>query len=160
MAKQDNLISSDSPFDATQRATLALVLDLIVPASADGRFPSAADVGVPAYLANEAPDAVAPLCSELDELDACAQRESGAAFAALAAVDRQALVDALRAADPRFMRRLAIETVTCYYQDDRVMTAIGLEPRPPFPKGYQVVSGDLSLLDPVRRRGQVWREVP
>ena len=51
-----------------------------------------------------------------------------------------------------------MHTVTCYYQDDRVLAAIGLEARPPFPKGYDVPAGDLSLLEPVRRRGSIVRE--
>ena len=52
-----------------------------------------------------------------------------------------------------------IEAVTarCYYRDDRVMASIGIEVRPPFPEGYAVEEGDLSLLDPVRARGPIWR---
>ena len=46
----------------------------------------------------------------------------------------------------------------CYYRDDRVLTAIGVEPRPPFPKGYEVPQGDWSLLDPVRARGPIYRD--
>jgi hypothetical protein len=38
-----------------------------------------------------------------------------------------------------------------------VLEAIGVEPRPPAPQGYQVVAGDLELLAPVRRRGPIWR---
>jgi hypothetical protein len=40
-----------------------------------------------------------------------------------------------------------------------VLEAIGMEARAPFPKGFEVEPGDLSLLDPVRRRGRVYREV-
>ena len=56
------------------------------------------------------------------------------------------------------MRTLAQQTVTCYYQNDRVLEAIGVGARPPFPEGYQVPSGDLSLLEPVRGRGRIYRE--
>ena len=38
----------------------------------------------------------------------------------------------------------------CYYRDDRVMVSLGLEARPPFPKGHVLEQGDWSLLDPVR----------
>ena len=41
-----------------------------------------------------------------------------------------------------------------------MLEAIGVEPRPPFPKGYQVEQGDFSLLDPVRARGPIWRDIP
>ena len=45
----------------------------------------------------------------------------------------------------------------CYYRDDRVMGSLGLEPRPPFPKGHVVEQGDWSLLDPVRKRAPMFR---
>jgi hypothetical protein len=157
---REGMIGTDSPFHEAQRATLQCLLDMIVPASADGRLPSAADVGVDTHLRLHAADAIPALCDELDAVDAAARREHGAAFAALPQADRQALVDVLRARDARFLRRLAVEAVTCYYQHDRVLEAIGLEPRPPFPKGYQVHAGDLSLLEPVRQRGRIWREAP
>jgi hypothetical protein len=35
-----------------------------------------------------------------------------------------------------------------------------MEARPPYPKGYQVVQGDLSLLEPVRARGKIYRDAP
>jgi len=48
----------------------------------------------------------------------------------------------------------------CYYRDDRVMISLGMEPRPPFPKGHDLPQGDWSLLDPVRARGKIWRDAP
>ncbi len=55
--------------NAAQLAILDRVLNLIVPPSADGRMPGAAEVGVPAYLLAEAPDALPGLRAELDELE-------------------------------------------------------------------------------------------
>jgi hypothetical protein len=46
----------------------------------------------------------------------------------------------------------------CYYRDDRVVRSLGLEPRPPFPKGHTLEQGDWSLLDPVRKRPKMWRD--
>ena len=46
----------------------------------------------------------------------------------------------------------------CYYRDDRVVRSLGLEPRPPFPKGHTLEQGDWSLLDPVRARPKMWRD--
>ena len=154
----DEIIGSDSPLTAEQRDVLAIVLDLIVPASVDGRRPSAADVDVLGYITASEPGTLTELRGELDQLDADARERHGEGFAALNADVRQALVDDIRAAEPSFMRTLAIQTVTCYYQHDRVLEAIGVEARPPFPKGYEVPSGDLTLLDPVRKRGRVWRQ--
>ena len=46
----------------------------------------------------------------------------------------------------------------CYYRDDRVLQSLGLEARPPFPRGYTLEQGDWSLLDAVRARAKLWRD--
>jgi hypothetical protein len=48
--------------------------------------------------------------------------------------------------------------LAAYYRDDRVLVALGLEARAPFPKGYVVEQGDWSLLDAVRKRPALWRD--
>lgn len=145
---------------AAQRALLDIVLDMIVPPGTDGRMPGAAEVGVPAYLVAEAPDALPALRGELDRLERISREHFARAFAQLQKGERQALVENLRAQEPAFMSRLAMETMACYYQHDRVLQALGREARPPYPKGYQVAQGDLSLLDPVRARGKIYRDAP
>ncbi len=57
----------------------------------------------------------------------------------------------------------AVATLTrvvlqCYYRDDRVVRSLGLEPRPPYPRGYVLDDGDWSLLGPVRARPPFWRQ--
>ena len=151
---------SGQPLTSAQRATLDIVLDMIVPPSADGRMPGAAEVGVPAYLYAEAPDALPVLCQELDELDRRSRERFARGFAALEQHERKSLIDAMRAREPSFMSRLAMEALACYYQHDRVLEGLGMEARPPYPKGYQVVQGDLSLLEPVRARGKIYRDAP
>ena len=47
----------------------------------------------------------------------------------------------------------------CYYRDDRVFRALGIEPRPPYPKGRVLEQGDWSLLDAVRGRPRLWRDI-
>jgi hypothetical protein len=151
---------SAQPLTAEQRALLDIVLNMIVPPSADGRMPGAAEVGVPAYLVAEAQDALPVLRQELDELDRRSHERAARGFASLEAAERKSLIEAMRAQAPSFMSRLAMETLACYYQHDRVLEGLGLEARPPYPKGYQVVQGDLSLLAPVRARGKIYRDAP
>ena len=152
-----NEIASDAPLTASQRQSFDIVLAMIVPASPDGGKPSATEVDVLGYIRAHEGESLAGLGAELDRLDAEAQARYSEAFAALAAERRQALVDSLRSQDARFLRNLALQTVTCYYGDDRVLQAYGLEARPPLPKGYDVPAGDLTLLEPVRRRGRIYR---
>ncbi len=51
-----------------------------------------------------------------------------------------------------------LQTITAlaYYRDMRVLQSIGVEPRPPFPEGYDVEQGDWDLLKPVRARGPIY----
>lgn len=158
----DRIDSADSPrpLASGQRANLDIVLNMIVPPSADGRMPGAAEVGVPAYLFAEAPDALPVLRQELDELERRSRERFARGFAELEQNERKPLLDELRAQQPSFMSRLAMEALACYYQHDRVIEGLGMEVRPPYPKGYQVVQGDLSLLEPVRARGRIYRDAP
>lgn len=152
------VIGSDNPMTAALRATFDVVVDMIVPASPDGRKPSAAAVGVLDFIREREQGDWPAIARDLGRLDAAARDRHGAGFTELEAASRQPLVDAMRADDPTFLRTLALHTVTCYYQDDRVLAAIGLEARPPFPDGYEVAAGDTDLLEPVRRRGNLVRD--
>ena len=143
----DDIIGSDATLNSDQQRTFVAILDMIIPASDDGRFPSAAD------------QLLDTVRNELDRLNAVSEDLYGVAFGDAGETHRQGLLDEIRGAEPQFLGGLALQTVTLYYQDDRVMEAIGMEARPPFPKGYEVVAGELSLLDPVRARGQVYRDV-
>jgi hypothetical protein len=155
-----DISKSDQALTPAQRASLDIVLNMIVPPSADGRMPGAAEVGVPAYLVAEAPDALPQLHRELEELERRARERFARGFAQLDAGERRTLTEAMRAQEPSWMSRLAMETLACYYQHDRVLEGLGMEARPPYPKGYQVVQGDLSLLEPVRARGKIYRDAP
>ena len=59
--------------------------------------------------------------------------------------------------EPAFLPGLVFHTYAGYYQHDRVFEALGLEARPPHPKGYETEANDLTLLDPVRRRRRLYR---
>ena len=154
----EHIIGTDAPLNERQRENLSLVLDMIVPASDDGRKPSAREVDVLGYIQRHEGETVPTLCVELDRLDAAAEAAFARPFASVEPPDRIKLVDDMRTREPNFLRALALQTVTCYYQDDRVVGALGLEARPPFPDGYAVAAGDLSLLEPVRARGKRYRD--
>ncbi len=151
------LITSDHPLTELHRRTLDAVLEVIIPANEERTLPSAREVGVPDYLQAHAGDYWQPLASDLDRLDEFAYRQFAQNFADLSVAERARVAHLMRNGDPGFLRRLALEAVTCYYQDDRVMLALGLEPRAPAPKGYDAYAGDFSLVEPVVARGEIWR---
>jgi hypothetical protein len=57
------------------------------------------------------------------------------------------------------MIALGRAVLQCYYRDDRVFHALGIEQRAPYPKGRVLEQGDWSLLDAVRGRPRLWRDV-
>jgi hypothetical protein len=81
-------------------------------------------------------------------------------FADLDAARREAVVVSFHASGGVLLATLTRVILQCYYRDDRVMRSLGVEPRPPFPKGHSLEQGDWSLLDPVRARPKMWRDVP
>lgn len=141
-----------------RRETLRAVLDLLVPASVDGRMPGA---GAMPPVLRQVENLVAQLpalADGLDRLQSEATARYGAAFAALDEAGRSALLDEFAARDPAALQRLGLEAVTCYYQQDGVIEGLGLEARAPYPLGYQVLAGDLTLLRPVIARGKIYRD--
>ncbi|MFZ2007092.1 MAG: hypothetical protein WB697_09950, partial [Stellaceae bacterium] len=81
----------------------------------------------------------------------------GAPLGDLDPARREAVAVELRAAGGPAVAALTRVVLQCYYRDDRVVRSLGLEPRPPYPKGHVLPDGDWSLLDPVRARPPSWR---
>ncbi len=141
---------------ADERRALACVCDALIPPSADGRLPGAGAAGVATHVERvlrTLPDLHAMVVDGLRELDTQARAQHGHPFVELAAPERAALV-ALQA----FGYALVPHTYIGYYQTDRVLEAIGIEPRPPHPKGYAVPENDLTLLEPVKTRSKRYRD--
>jgi len=149
----DELIASDAPFTPEESTILDALADTIVPASEDGVMPSAGELDVAGYVANNAADFLTELGEILDGFDA--------GFAEQTLAVRVDQVKALSEAQPEAFQRLLAEVYGCYYQDARVLEGIGVNPGPPFPRGNTVEPGDLSLLDPVMGNPTKWRrDVP
>lgn len=153
---------SEPVFTPAEERALASLLDELIPPSGDGRLPGAGELGLGAHVAAVAranPDVAAVLRDGLAALDARARERGGAGFAALPRPERTRVLQDLAATGPSFLPGLLFHTYVGYYQHPRVLEGLGLEPRPPHPAGYELEPGDLSLLDPVRRRGRLYREV-
>ena len=139
-----------------QERTLNVLLNLIIPPSEDGKMPGAADVGFFAYMHNE--DLYPWIREGLLSIGDESHNMYGKEFSALSGTDQTQLIVRLRRKLFRFFSQLATQVMLCYYQYDRVLEAIGLEARPPFPHGYLVEDGDLTLLEAVHERGKIYRD--
>jgi hypothetical protein len=135
------------------------VLDEIIPPSGDGRLPGAGELGIGRYLEEKAGPLRPLLAQKLAALDEHAGRSGGQSFASLAHQERLALLGEMATSEPVFFQSVVFLTYASYYQSARVIAALGLPVRPPHPEGYEVEPGDLSLLDAVRARPKLYREV-
>jgi hypothetical protein len=145
--------ADDHTLTLTQRDDLRAIAAEMIPASAEFDVPGADDPAIQAdILATLGRDA--RLVREA--LDRFA-RLAGGPLASLDSARRQAVAMELRAAGGEAVATLSRVVLQCYYRDDRVVRSLGLEPRPPYPKGHVLEEGDWSLLDPVRARPPMWR---
>jgi hypothetical protein len=147
------MMSAEPALTAAQRDDLRTLAGLIIPASIEFDVPGADDPAIQA-------DIIATLGRDTvrvrEALDALS-RLAGAPLASLDPARREAVALQMRAEGGEAAATLTRVVLQCYYRDDRVVRSLGLEPRPPYPKGHELEQGDWSLLDPVRARQPFWR---
>jgi hypothetical protein len=151
-----DLIAGENPWSAQQRRSLRCLLGRMIPASGDYGVPGADDEAIFADVLTTARPHANHVHDALQRLDALAQ----GSYTDLDTAQQLVVAETFRAEQPALAGLLAAITVQCYYRDDRVMRSLDMEPRPPFPKGFEVEAGDWSLLDPVRVRPKFYREAP
>ena len=137
---------------------LEAILDTLIPPSDDGRLPGAGAIGLAPTLLERMADVRAVIDQGMAVADACAGERGGADFAALSMDDRVAALRDVESREPAFIPSLLFHAYSIYYQNPRVQVALGLEPRPPHPKGYELEPGDFGALERVRARGRLYRE--
>ncbi len=137
-----------------EKRTLAAMCARMIPASDEYKVPGADDPLIQADIAKSlGRDATA-----VHEALALLDRIAGGDFAGLPVAKQDEACATLRAEGGMNLTLTTRIVLQCYYRDDRVMISLGMEPRPPFPKGHVLPQGDWSLLDPVRARGKIWRD--
>lgn len=144
MNTRSNTVAA-SAFSGRERKSLAMIADMIVPASDEYGVPGAGDEKILAAIIRSA------------EPHHPSLQQALAAFAELSQTSENP-GDAFRLKFPEEAEILQALTVQNYYSDDRVMRSLGMESRPPFPDGYSLDQGDWSLLDPVRQRAEFFRK--
>jgi len=151
--------SAMAPFTSAQRATLDVLMDLLIPASPDGRMPAARTLHLYHDVTGMRPGDRALFEEGLAALDQRATELHGTTFARLPHEQAKRLVDALRDARAPFVQSFVAQTVGRYVAHPTVMPLLGLEARPMWPQGNVVAEGDWSLLDVVKQREKFYRKV-
>jgi len=144
----------DTGLTQVESRNLRRLAGIMIPASMEYGVPGADD-----------PDIFADIKRSLGR-DTAAVRQAlaslldmaGGDYAGLDAAKAEAVCARLHDRGGPAVAALGRAIVQCYYRDDRVILSLGLEPRPPFPKGHVLEQGDWSLLEAVRGRPQMWRD--
>jgi hypothetical protein len=149
-------MSAENALSRRQRDDLRAIAAMMIPASAEYDVPGADDAAIQAEILATLGRDTGPVGRALDHLAQLA----GEPFAELDATRRETLVKEFRATGGAAVATLVRVVLQCYYRDDRVLRSLGLELRPPFPKGYVLEQGDWSLLDRIKTRPPMWRRAP
>ena len=142
----------------SQRSLATVVLDRIIPPQGD--MPGAGEVGTTDYIDGVAAGSaqLARLLSTgLQDIEIAAVR-LGAGFGDLSGDQQDEILRGVEADSPEFFDALIRHTYNGYYSNPKVVELLGLDPRPPQPRGNSVARGDLSSLQVVVERGQAYRD--
>jgi hypothetical protein len=148
------------PLQDSQRLTLRAAMDLIIPAA--GGMPKATDSGGLGYIERVLPSSprlAAQLTESLAVLEAYSLRTYNAPFPQLTPLQQIALLREMEdTAPPQFatLRDLVYES---YYTQPEIWKLIGYELYPTDHGGLHMAPFDESLLEDVRKRGTLYREV-
>ncbi len=128
------------------------MLDEIIPPSRDGKLPGAGELGLVDYIADAVEKSPELRPAIMEGISALGD------FTGLAKDEKTRALNELATTAPAFLPGLTFQIYLGYYQHPRVLEGLGLPPRPPHPEGYELETGDLGLLNPVRARPNLYRE--
>lgn len=146
-------MAAETTLTAAQRDDLRIIAGVMIPASTEYGVPGADDAIIQADIVATLGRDTGMVRQALDQF----ARLAGMPLADLDAARREMVAAEFRASGGAAVATLARVVLQGYYRDDRVVRSLGLELRPPFPKGYALEQGDWSLLDPVKARPPMWR---
>jgi hypothetical protein len=152
------MTSSKMYFSESQHELVTSILNRIVPS--DGKMPGAGEVAL-GYLdrvVGSRNDYRQLFGRGLSQIEIAAQSKHGKDFVELSNDEKDSVLRQVEASETRFFDALVRQTYNGYYTNPQVIGLLGLEARPPQPRGHQLDRGDLSFMENVRKRGIVYRE--
>lgn len=155
-------------FTDEQRNLLTAALNRIIPAQ--DKFPGAGDIDGAAWVeqavieraaadkaAGRTPDLRRLFTEGLAQLEIAAVQRGGAAFTQLSPEHQDDALRQVEVEHPDFFAALVRQCYNGYYTNPDIFDLIGYAI--PSPQDYKPLPFDERLLEPQRRRGQLWRPV-
>lgn len=155
---------SQIEWNENQRALLNGLLEEIIPASSDGRIPSAGSHHVADFIIEKTREI--PGLDELFSRGMLTMQSTtetlALPFDRLVPHERLTLMQELEQQDPDFFAALVRYTYMAYYTDPQIPPLFGLSEKPPHPYGYNVpeeIPADITaLVEPVKKRGICYQQ--
>jgi hypothetical protein len=141
----------------TSKGFLANLTRLMIPADRQRGLPDGSEVHLSDVISNELDHL--RLEAMAREIDGFFQDVEQRSLSSMVPAEFELLIRKYRAKLDPTLREVGRYLLMAYYTDDRVRDAIGVGRGAPFPTGYEVLAGNLELLEPVYVRGPIYRAV-
>ena len=135
----------------SQHSLATAVLDRLIPRQSE--MPGAGEVGTADYIdgvVSTSPQLARLFSAGLQDIEIAASR-LGASFDELSVHQQDEVLRGVETDSPEFFDALVRHTYNGYYINPKVVELLGLDPRPPQPRGNQVERGDLEFATSSRR---------
>ncbi len=156
----DGMNPESTFFVDSQRALMRQVLNRIV--SAGGGFPAAGDLGVADYVdavVGRSPELKQLFAEGLAQIQIAGETSTSKGFAGMSDREKNAVLRRVESSHPAFFEALVKHTYNGYYSNPKVIELLGPKVHLPLPLGYDLEPGNLDLLENVKKRGRVYREI-
>lgn len=152
------MTTSNAYFSKSQFELVILVLNRIIPAG--GNMPAAGDVAA-VYVdevVSESKELRRLFGDGLAQIQIAAQTSFGQEFAELSVDQRDTVLMRVEVGHSEFFDKLVWQTYNGYYTNPKILELLGLEARPPQPRGHRLEQGNLRLIENVKKRGIAYRK--
>ena len=134
-----------------QILNLKRILRIMIPPDKKRSLPGADEIDLIYFIGKYNPEFIEIISIELNNLNDLAIKRYSSSFKELSESNTLSLCEDLHQENNEFLNELTLITYECYYQSDEVLEKIGITRKPPFPEGNKVLSGNLEILNPVRK---------
>ena len=142
-----------------QRNTLKRFLNIIIPHCEKSGLMGAGELNLIEFVSKYDSRAIEIIIHDLDTMNNLSIKKYSKLFAFLSEKECENIFEHLKSNNNNFAKTLIVNTLGCYYQNDSILKTLGISSKAPYPDGNQVISGDLNLLDPVRKMKNIYRDI-
>ena len=142
-----------------QRNTLKRFLNIIIPPCEKSGLMGAGELNLIEFVSKYDSRAIEIIIHDLDTMNNLSIKKYSKLFAFLSENECENIIEHLKSNNNNFAKTLIVNTLGCYYQNDSILKTLGISSKAPYPDGNQVISGDLNLLDPVRKMKNIYRDI-